>query len=1136
MQKISSKIFYSATDITHFSECQHLTWLDRLNLDEPMEKAEADDQTKLIQDKGFAHEKKYLGRLGELHQNITEIAQDASLNERVAATLAAIRDGAEVIYQATLIRGNLIGHADFLVHFGKADAHGRYQYEVADTKLAHSTKAKFILQLCFYSDLLADVTGQMPHQMHIELGDGKRESFRVADYIYYFHQLMDRFNAFLATYPQGAPPYPIPCDHCSLCHWRDRCAERRVADDHLSAVANITRQQVVRLEQSGVKTVAQLAALPADTSIPKLASESLSKLREQAALQVLERETGRQTAVVLPLTAGELRGFARLPLPDEGDLYFDMEGAPMQDGGLEYLFGIYYIEDAQPVFKCFWGHDREQERQAFVDFMDFVELRIQRYPGMHIYHYAHYEKMALRNLMSLHGVKESAVDQLLREHRMVDLYKVVREGLRISKPSYSLKAVEAFYAGQRSTEVKKATDSIVVYERWRENGDPTLLESIRQYNEDDCRSTWQLRQWLLTLRPADLPWYSVVNAGDAKTKTARTKSDNIIKFEAKLESYHRRLISHPENPSLDPELAKLMDSLLDFHRRAAKPAWWSLFERQDAEFEALLEDPEVIAGLHTPELMGDGERYEIYRFRYPEQDFKVRAGSHAKRLDNLREVLVVAIDEDAGTVDMELRADELPTSLSISIGAPVQANAMRDAVFSFADSVIKGETRYKSVLDYLARRVPDVKGVAPGAPIVVSGTEPLPQIISAVERMQNSYLFIQGPPGTGKTFTGSHLIAALLQAGKRVAVSANSHKVIINLLEAVDKQMKEAGASYTGMKKVSSDDHCIDSDYIENVASGDAIAEANPPSQLVAGTAWLLAKPDFWGQFDYLFIDEAGQVSLANMIAMGMCAKNLILLGDQMQLGQPIQGIHPGRSGDSALDYLLDGEATIGAERGIFLEKTFRMHPDVCRFISDAFYDSRLESDPSTFDQALILNGNAHPALKSTGIRYLPVEHDGCSQRSEEEAAAVTELVGNLLTQRYRNKKGEINSCTLEDILVVAPYNMQVNLLKRTLPKGARVGTVDKFQGQEAEVVIVSMATSSGEYLPRFIDFLFSKNRLNVAISRAKCLALVLQNPKLLNARAATPNQMALINCACHLGKQFEFNLTNNMILIRGEL
>jgi uncharacterized protein len=291
----------------------------------------------------------------------------------------------------------------------------------------------------------------------------------------------------------------------------------------------------------------------------------------------------------------------------------------------------------------------------------------------------------------------------------------------------------------------------------------------------------------------------------------------------------------------------------------------------------------------------------------------------------------------------------------------------------------------------------------------------------------------------------------------------------------------------------------------------------DPLPQLLAGTAWILSRPDFWGQYDYLIIDEAGQVSLANTIAMGMCARNLILLGDQMQLGQPIQGVHPGRSGESALDYLLDGEATIAPERGVFLSITYRMHPDVCRFISDAIYDSRLISDKSTFNQGLILDSNAHPALKQTGIRYLPVVHDGCSQRSEEEAKVVRELLDSLLTQRYRDGKGDAHPFTLNDILVVAPYNMQVNLLKRALPEGARVGTVDKFQGQEAQVAIVSMATSSEEYLPRFIDFLFSKNRLNVAISRAKCLSVVISSPALTYVNANRPEHISLINLMCDI-------------------
>ena len=1120
MQKSGGRILFSASDLTYFAGCTHRTWLDRLNLDTPMEKAADDEQSKLLQTKGYEHEAEFFARLQARHAQYVEINTALSLDQRIAATKQAIQDGAEVIYQGSLQRDNLIGHADFLLRADAKGPDGRWLYEVADTKLARTTKAKFILQLCFYSDLLSDLTGQLPHHMHVELGSGKRETFKVADYVYYYRQLLERCQAFVAAYPNITPPYPSPCDHCPLCPWRDRCDARRVEDDHLSAVANISRQQIARLEQASINTVAKLATIPHTTAVPKLATETLEKLRDQAALQVLERTTGEQKAVVLPLVEGEMRGFARLPLPDEGDLFFDMEGDPMQEGGLEYLFGLYYFDDGKAVFRPFWGHDREQEREAFINFIDFVMEWRERFPKMHVYHYAHYENTALKRLMTLHGVKESAVDQLLREHRLVDLYKVVREGLRISKPSYSIKAVEAFYTEKRSTEIKKATDSIVVYEHWRETGDPALLESIRQYNEDDCRSTWQLREWLLTMRPVGIPWFTIHEAETSGKKTARPKSDKTAEFEATLESFHQRLVTHPENPSLDPDLAKLIDSLLDFYRRSAKPAWWALFERQEAEFEVLVEDPEVIAGLHSPEWVDSGSRHGVYRYVYPEQDFKIRTGSHANRLDNLKNVIVVSIDEDQCSVDLKMQPDENgepPATLSISMGAPVKSDAMQQALLAFADSVIKGEKRYKSVLDYLMRKLPNIDDIAPGQSIVSASGEPLAQTISAVERMKESYLFIQGPPGTGKTYTGSHLIAKLLQDGKRVAVSSNSHKAINNLLHAVDKRMKEAGASYYGVKKVSTEDQHVESDFIDNVESAAVIAKINPPPQLLAGTAWLLSRGDFWNSFDYLFIDEAGQVSLANTIAMGMCARNLVLLGDQMQLGQPIQGVHPGRSGDSALDYLLDGEATIAPERGVFLATTYRMHPDVCQFISDAIYDSRLQSDISTFKRALVLNTKAHPALKPTGIRYLPVEHDGCSQRSEEEAALVLELVINLLTQRYLDGTGKSHPFTLNDILVVAPYNMQVNLLKRVLPEGARVGTVDKFQGQEAEVVIVSMTTSSEEYLPRFIDFLFSKNRLNVAISRARCLSLIICNRKLMVTNCSSVQEQSLVNLICRL-------------------
>ncbi len=329
----------------------------------------------------------------------------------------------------------------------------------------------------------------------------------------------------------------------------------------------------------------------------------------------------------------------------------------------------------------------------------------------------------------------------------------------------------------------------------------------------------------------------------------------------------------------------------------------------------------------------------------------------------------------------------------------------------------------------------------------------------------------------------------------------------------------QQGLAFTGVKKASNrnPDSDFDGQFIRNETSADGIGADD---QLVAGTAWLFTKEEFDQTFDYLFIDEAGQVSLANLVAMGTCARNVVLLGDPMQLGQPTQGVHPGHSGESGLEYLLDGRATVPPDRGIFLPTTWRMAPDVCRFISDAVYEGRLQPEEANENQKLVLNKKADPILIETGIRFLPLAHAGNSQKSPEEAGRIRALYDNLLLQHFIDKYGKKHRIGPADILVVAPYNMQVNLLRQTLPEGARVGTVDKFQGQEAPVVIVSMATSSEEYLPRDIGFLFSKNRLNVAISRAQCLAVVVASPDLLTVKCNTVEQMALVNLLCWVAEE----------------
>jgi len=535
--------------------------------------------------------------------------------------------------------------------------------------------------------------------------------------------------------------------------------------------------------------------------------------------------------------------------------------------------------------------------------------------------------------------------------------------------------------------------------------------------------------------------------------------------------------------------------------------------------EELLEDPECLAKLEADPTCPPfkDKRSIVYTYRYPEQETKLRDGSSVTRADTGKSVGEIVMDPEARRVSLRQGAikDALPPRLNLGPTGPIGSGVIRDALFRFADSAIISDHAFPAVEAILRREPPQVQEHSPGQPLIPSGKATVDAAIDVVSRLDNSYLFIQGPPGAGKTFTGKHLIVALLRAGKRIGITSNSHKPIHHLLLEVVKQAQSEGFEFVGAKKASkgSPDSEFDGPLVTNLYTNDDVWGSG--AQLIAGTAWLFSDPGATQALDYLFVDEAGQVALANLVAMGTSSKNVILLGDQMQLAQPIQGVHPGRSGESSLDYLLSGEATIAADRGIFLETTWRMHPDVCKFISDAVYDSRLEPKPSNVNRVLRLAAGAHALLKPSGISYAPMEHTGCSQQSQEEAQLIREVYNSALQQEYLDRDGNVRKVAADNILVVAPYNMQVNLLREALPAGARVGTVDKFQGQEAEIVLVSMTTSSEAELPRHIEFLYSKNRLNVAISRAKCLAVLVMSPRLLSIKCSTPEEMALVNTLC---------------------
>ncbi len=1124
MQKNNGEILYSASDIVNCIECEHLTTLDLINLETPLPKTEDSEQAQLIQAKGFAHEADYLALLKGRHPSLIDLSNTGgSTKQKTAATLQAMRDGYEIIFQATLSDGCLIGHADFLRKVARPSEFGDWSYEVLDTKLARSTKTKFIIQLGFYSALVGKAQGIPPLQMHVVLGDRTEASYRYADYARYLNLVTQRFLERVAG--KALDTYPVPCEKCDQCKWSGLCEDKRLEDDHLCQVANISGLQIKKLQVAGVKTLEALGTLPVATRIPKMTAETLEKLHRQARLQLLARQCGERQLELLPLEVGAVRGFARLPRPDSGDLFFDMEGNPLEEGGLEYLFGLYFLQHGKPEFKAFWGHNRAEEKLAFEAFMDFVTAWLRKHPTAHIYHYANYEQAALKKLMSLHGIREAEVDSLLRAQKLVELYKVVREGIRVSEPRYSIKNIEHFYLEHRTGDVTNAGASIVYYERWKETGDPQLLKDIEDYNFDDVSSTYELQQWLLSLRPVELLWAKDAVAGQ---ENAIPEVGELTEVEKRLIPYRERLTDLlPKDRKVwkpREHLQELTYQLLDFHRRSAKPAWWAMFSRMEMSEDELLDDGECLAGLKTDiaNPPKQEKRSIVYTYLFPEQESKLKTGDSASITQTAEPVRELKVDEENRRVSFKRSADKdaLPKCVCLGTGMPISTKALTEAVFRFGNSIIEGVEKYPAIEAILNQSLPKIRGTKAGSPIVPAGNESLPNIIEAIANLDSSYLFVQGPPGSGKTYTGSHVIVALLKKGCRVGVSSNSHKAVNNLLRGIVKVAKEQDFVFRGVKKSTSanSDSSFDGDYIDDVFNNDEIWGSFGGEfeyHLFAGTAWLFADEGMDRQLDYIFVDEAGQVALANLVAMGTSAKNIVLLGDQMQLGQPIQGVHPGRSGESSLEYLLNGLSTIPQERGVFLGTTWRMHPDVCHFISDAVYDGRLEPEPNNVNQVLLLNEDAHPALMPAGIRFIPIEHDACSQRSQEEAGLVLELVNSLLEQHYRDKKGLEHPMLLNDILVVAPYNMQVNLLKKVLPEGARVGTVDKFQGQEAEAVIVSMATSSGEYLPRFIEFLYSKNRLNVAISRAKCLAIFIANPALMAIRCSTPEEMALVNTLC---------------------
>ena len=1164
MQTIDGRQVYAATDLVAYLACEHLTQLERAALAGLVKRPMRDDpELDIIRKRGFEHEKRYLADLLAEGRTSVTVELDGSIEDRgdqlraaAAETEAAMAEGADVIYQATFFDGTWRGHADFLLRVddpAKPSRFGPYHYEVADTKLARHVKASAVLQICTYIDLLEAVQGVRPEWMYVALGGSARavERLRVDDYMAYYRAARDRFlramtDEVAPTYPP-AGTYPEPVDHCDVCRWVVGCIARRRDDDHLSFVAGISARQRRALTARGTATLTDLGRLelPLVPPIEGTGEGALVRVREQARIQLEGRLARRPKYELLlpgPGARADLeRGLASLPPPSPNDLFFDIEGDPYAfDDGLDYLFGVL---EANGTFHAFWARDENgeftlaAERQAFERLMDFIGERLAVDPTLHVYHYAPYEPTALKRLMGRYGTREEEVDGLLRGAVMVDLLRAVRQSLRASVESYSIKKMEQFYGFVREIDLRDAGSSIVAFEQWLELGAgerpaASHLERIEVYNRDDVVSNLQLRDWLEGLRDelAELTGQPVPRPAERVDALPQDLSEAQARVQDLVDQLSGDIADDPDLRDPADHGRWLLAQLLGWHRREDKAMWWDFHRLLDLTPEQLVDEDGAIGMLEPVGPIDEPKNgKQTWRYAFPAQDFDFGRGEvfdpaekQARPNDSpftwtIGEAVVA--DVAAGTIDFRRPLNKAHPRAIVQLNwiptRDQQASLIEIGEWVAAHG-IDGDGPYRSARDLLRGLVPRV-GQAPGEELCRPGETDLESARRLALSLDRTTLPIQGPPGSGKTFSGARMILTLLAARKRVGITGTSHKVIGNLLSAVLEAAKEEPDVPVLIVQKGDKEQILDDDRVTRGKDANDVRARleDGRANLAAGTPWLWASSKMVDAVDVLFVDEAGQISLANVVAISRATESLVLLGDPQQLDQPMQGTHPPGADRSALAHVLAGQATMPPDRGLFLESTWRLHPDLCAFTSEVFYDDRLEPEPHLVVQRL--NARGMTIGDGVGPRLLEVPTVGADNESPEEADEVARVARSIVEggASWVNEKGELRPVTWDEVLIVAPYNAQVGAIKRRLPSEARVGTVDKFQGQEAPISIYSLTTSNPELAPRGMDFLYSRNRLNVATSRARCITIVAASPDLLRVRARTPAQMRLANALC---------------------
>ncbi len=1083
---------FSASDLVDFMACPRKLLLNRESRHALVEPPPRDELAEFVAEQGLAHEQRVREQLAEAHPDLTAIA-GTSAEQRRADTIEAMRQGVSAIDQGDLWAPPWTGRPDFLIRVDEGESRfGAYHYQPIDAKLATRPRGEAVAQLTLYSLMLDDVQGVTAPRFHIALGNGDTEPLPTERFSAYVQAAQQRLLEWIAPGPASAAVYPEPVPACRHCDWRPTCDDIRRRDDHVAFLGGAGLGDVAKLRAANVATMAELASLAEDRVVEGMSRPALQRWARQARLQVRQRADGAPHHEVLPDAD---RGFRILPDPTPGDLFLSIQEDPWApDGPQAYLWGWISGRDEGQEWNYGWAHDREKEQEGFQKVVDVIVGERAKHPGMHVYHYGPGVRTRLEYLMGARAARQRELDALLRAGVLVDLQRVLRRVVLVSAESYALPDVEAFYAHvvpPRAPDTMDGARAPLYYHSWQDTGDAKWLMALEAYNQAECRSLWGLHQWLIDLRRQHRgaryePWQE-----DGPATELLDVSDLLASPEV-----GRQTLGH----------------LLQYHWREERSAHAALEQRKRATPEELHDDPEAIA--HLEWVRRDPRLGDVYRFD-PLQPVKVNAGTEVLDAETHRRLGVLTeVDLLAGTVALG-RPAGVPHPQHLVSRTIVEAGAIVVALERLRGALDRGGTRYRAAWQVLSREVPSWRSAARQAAGFGDPGLPEDMVARAQELaldLDNSFLAVQGPPGTGKTYLGAQVVVRLLAEGHSVGVMGPSHKVVSNLLEAIVDAAPPG--LVRGLQKVSGPNQAAGRG-IQSTSNNYRVEQDVRRGQvnLVAGTAWLFAREALDGTLDYLVVDEAGQVPLANALAGATAARNIILLGDPQQLQQPQLAAHPEGSSGSALSHVVGPQPVIDGDRGLFLEQTRRMHPTITRFISRLAYDGRLVGVAGLEQQRIHVAGE-----DAAGLWYVPVEgaaHNDSASR--EEAAAVAALVRALRQGTWTDAAGVTRPLSADDILVVAPFNRHVNLLAEMLPDGSRIGTVDKFQGQEAAVAIYTTAAADAQRVGQGPEFLLNLNRLNVAVSRARALAVLVAHPALLASRPMDPAPLAVVNALCAL-------------------